>query len=720
MAPVARRGPGGSGLWPSVAVLVGIAAVGAVWVGGAVGAARARLASPGNPFVYVVELARHTVRWPGTVSSAVTGVLLVLLAALVAAGLLRGRTGRGERAVRAAARFTATPADLDGLTPKTALTRARDFRPSLPRRGRVPVTATGVLLGRLMPAGVWVVASFEDVILAIMAPRSQKTTALAVPAVINAPGPVAATSMKPDLVDLTAAVRSGVGRVWRFDPQQITAGGQQLWWNPLAHVRTIDTARLLAAHFLQEVSAGGSDADFWANASLNVLANLLLAAGVSGGTLRDVWRWVNTATGPEPSRLLAGGNLAGSAAGLRGTGAGAEETREGIYENVRTACACLADDAILAWVTPPPIDPDHPDTDPAVAEFRPAEFVSSRDTLYLLSQDDAGAAQPLIAALVDEITRAGTDLANRQPNRRLDPPLLLVLDEAANICKIRRLPQLYSHLGSRSIVPVTILQSYDQAELVWGQRGARALWSAATIKLFGAGLDSPTLTDTLSRLVGDHDVHTTTVNTGNSRGNSSFGGGGGSRSTSVTREPILPPAAVRTIPKGWAVLLATGHPAAILQLQPWYRGDRRKTITAAQRRIAAHAAAELAATKQAATDRAAAARQAAASADQAAVELEHPQQAAAGAAATEQRAAAYPVAVGAVAVTATAPAVNGPATPIDWDTVEWETPDDRADRTRSGPDQSGGDGTEPHRGDRADTGWDPAGWDSGRWDPVDD
>ncbi len=37
---------------------------------------------------------------------------------------------------------------------------------------------------------------------------------------------------------------------------------------------------------------------------------------------------------------------------------------------------------------------------------------------------------------------------------RLDPPMVVVLDEAANICRIADLPELYSHLGSRGMVPV--------------------------------------------------------------------------------------------------------------------------------------------------------------------------------------------------------------------------------------------------------------------------
>ena len=704
-APLARRGPTtGSALGPAAAV-VALGAVGAVGVGAAVGATAAGTPRPGNPLAYVIELGRGNAVWPGTVATAVTAALLLVLAAVVVLVVVKRAGGVSDREVRGKARYLAQARDLDGLTKRSALVRARGFRPSLPRRGQVPVAATGVVLGQLLPAGGPVIASWEDVLLAVMAPRSWKTTAIAIPAVLNAPGAVVATSMKPDLHDATAAVRAGTGRVWRFDPQRIVAGGQTMWWNPLAGITSIDTARLLAAHFCQEISAGGSDADFWSNAALNVLANLLLAAGVAGGSLRDVWRWINDSTATRPVEILRAAGLRASAAGLTGTGSGAPETREGIYENVRTACACLADEAILPWVTPPPKPPrarageeDEEETDEQVAartgiaRFRPENFVTSPDTLYLLSQDDAGAAQPLVAALVDALARTATQTANRQPNRRLDPPLVLVLDEAANICKIRRLPQLYSHLGSRSVVPVTILQSYDQAELVWGERGARSLWSAATVKLFGAGLDSPTLTDTLSKLVGDHDVTTTSVGTG---GGSRNGGGGRTQNTSVTRERILSAGDVRNLPKGCALLLATGHRPAMLQLQPWYRGPHKDAVTAALKAVAAQAAADLAATRAAAA--AAAVGKAAGDTDPAVpvpvtpagldrvgdlnlvgdldvvgVPVDAAADTSTAAPAVRTGAAAPAPAGPAAGNTAAVPAAPPAAAAIDWDTLDWE------------------------------------------------
>jgi type IV secretory pathway TraG/TraD family ATPase VirD4 len=152
---------------------------------------------------------------------------------------------------------------------------------------------------------------------------------------------------------------------------------------------------------------------------------------------------------------------------------------------------------------------------------------------------------------------------------------VLVLDEAANICRISDLPALYSHLGSRGITPLTILQSYSQAVGVWGETGTKALWGAATIKLIGAGMDDPSFAEDLSRLVGDHDVLTVSRSSGGGRGSSS-------RTHATRQQRILPANAIRELPRGRALLLATGSKPAMLTLQPWYTGPRAAEISAAE------------------------------------------------------------------------------------------------------------------------------------------
>ncbi len=153
------------------------------------------------------------------------------------------------------------------------------------------------------------------------------------------------------------------------------------------------------------------------------------------------------------------------------------------------------------------------------------------------------------------------------------PPMLAILDEAANVCKISDLPDLYSHLGSRGIIPITILQSYRLGQKVWGDAGMDAMWSASTIMVIGSGIDDPDFADKLSRLIGDHDLETTSTSDSG-------------KSTSVSRrqERILPADAIRALPKGTALCFATGMRAAMLDLRPWYLEPDADTLSAASAR----------------------------------------------------------------------------------------------------------------------------------------
>ncbi|MFP5379146.1 MAG: type IV secretory system conjugative DNA transfer family protein, partial [Vicinamibacteria bacterium] len=65
-------------------------------------------------------------------------------------------------------------------------------------------------VGELNPAQL--VASEEDVLLMIAGPRSNKTSAVVVPAALSAPGPVIVTSNKVDVYTLTVGLRAAAGR----------------------------------------------------------------------------------------------------------------------------------------------------------------------------------------------------------------------------------------------------------------------------------------------------------------------------------------------------------------------------------------------------------------------------------------------------------------------------------------------------------------------------
>jgi Type IV secretory system Conjugative DNA transfer len=277
------------------------------------------------------------------------------------------------------------------LAPKGATARARQLRPSLVgvKAKNMNADDVGVVLGRLLPNGPVLRASWEDVLLAVMAPRAGKTTALAVPAILSAPGAVIATSNKSDLWAATAELRADKTNetVWTFDPQHVVHSAQTWWWNPLGAVDNVEEAYRLAGHFVQEIRGERLDRDFWSQAAHDLLTSLLLAAATSGRTLTSVFEWLSDPIISIPVELLREHGHVAAASSLLGRQNGAPETRDGVYETARTAAQCLRDPQIMAWVTPPSWGRQ-------LAQLDPATLVESRQTLYLLSKDGAGAAAP--------------------------------------------------------------------------------------------------------------------------------------------------------------------------------------------------------------------------------------------------------------------------------------------------------------------------------------
>jgi type IV secretory pathway TraG/TraD family ATPase VirD4 len=512
--------------------------------------------------------------WPGTPAPLVAVTSTVLAAALAAVTVTAWRV-IARHITRPGDPVAALSADrsIRRLAGHEAAGQGIRLRPSLAgaRPGSVAPADIGLVLGRLkQPGGNGpdLYASWEDTLIAFMGPRSGKTTSLGIPYVLSAPGPVIATSNKADLWAATAGLRASTGcRVWVFDPQHITAARQSWWWNPLAAMASVEAAHRLASHFVLTID-DDTKRDIWGPAAQELLTSLLLAAAASRRTLREVSRWLDDPGSPAPAALLDDAGYPALGSALRGAQHGAPETRDGIYQTARTAAKCLHDEDIMTWVTPPRTR--------RLPAFDPARFPATRDTLYLLTESRSAAA-PLIAGLTDTTLRAGRRRAE-QAGGRLDPPLVAMLDEAANICRIADLPDLYSHLGSRGMIPVTILQSYEQGETVWGTKGMAALWGASTRKLIGASVHSPRLARDVATLVGHHDLPVRSVSTGDGRA---------SEQISWQRRLILEAADIAAIKVGTALLLSAGTRPALLDLHPWYASPGAARIDAARRRAEA-------------------------------------------------------------------------------------------------------------------------------------
>lgn len=504
------------------------------------------------------------------------GTLGVLIAPLLALlGTVVWFVLAREARVGSARASLAGKRDYRDMHGRGAVERARKLRPTL-GEGALRNGDLGLRLGRLdsgaaLVGGQDIYGSEEDVFLEIAGPRSNKTSAMVVPAILSAPGPVITTSNKVDVWTLTAGLSAKKGKVFTLDPQRIAGAEQTWWWNPLAGIEDMADAQHLVTHFSATVGAGSERSDpYFTKGAERLLCQLVVAAASTGKhSLRDVRNWLAERS-EEPVGLLEEAGMPDLARGLQGTIEAPFEQRGGLYETALTALACLESEAVARYVTPPQTWRIPPRQGLPIAEFDPWRFVVGynrdelgnpipHDALYLLTREGAGSAAPVVAALVDHLLRTVARAATARGGR-VDPPVRAVLDEAANICPIRALPDLYSYFGSMSIQVLTFLQSYQQGVAVWGKPGMDKLWSAATIKLIGAGVHDPEFCEQISRLLGEHDIPTYSHQFGK----------GGSMSMSTRRDRIMSAADIAALPKTDAVLIAAGRRPARIKLLPWY------------------------------------------------------------------------------------------------------------------------------------------------------
>ena len=199
------------------------------------------------------------------------------------------------------------------------------------------------------------------------------------------------------------------------------------------------------------------------------------------------------------------------------------------------------------------------------------------DTLYSLSKEGKGTAGPLVTALTVATVEAAEELAVHSPGGRLATPMVGVLDEAANVCRWRELPNLYSHYGSRGIVLMTILQSWSQGVEVWGRDGMRKLWSASNIKVYGGGVAEAEFLNELAQLVGEYRYSNMTRS--RSKQGTSYS------HDDDRKERTLDVSDLAAFPRGRAIMFASGAPAALLETVPWMNGPHAEAVRAS---ITAH------------------------------------------------------------------------------------------------------------------------------------
>lgn len=567
------RAPGGVGGLETtdlgIAALIAVAGLGGVcWlaavIAGVVTGRGVPAGTPMNALTAVTNVGDPASGWPTPAQIAPPAAYwtstLVLLGLTLALSVLGWRYASGtgpDRSTTAASRLRHLP----GMATRAELTASAGSRSVLGRAAQArPSRATtrnpaevGYRLGHGRGRELW--CSVEDSALLIGPPRMGKGLHVVIPWILDAPGPVVTTSTRPDTLAATARHRARSGPVAVFDPQRLTGFTGGLRWSPVRGCESPRTAIVRARGLVAGagLNTPGSDLAFWAGQTETALRCLLHAAALKGAGPLELYQWaLNPSATGDALDALGGLHAApGWNEALAAVVHADPRTRDSVWLGVRQSFAALSDPDVLAAVDPGPGE-----------QFDPVTFLRDCGTLYLLaSATTSGSCAPLVSALVEDVTETARLLAARAPAARLDPPLLLALDEIANLTPLPSLPSLMAEGGGSGITTLAVFQSLAQARHRWGEHAADAIWDAATVKIVLGGLAKMRDLDDVSRLLGEVDEPTRS----DSRGRS------GERSTTVSMRqvPIMPPALLRTLPFGSGVLLLRHTRPAVIDLGAW-------------------------------------------------------------------------------------------------------------------------------------------------------
>ncbi len=230
-------------------------------------------------------------------------------------------------------------------------------------------------------------------------------------------------------------------------------------------------------------------------------------------------------------------------------------------------------------------------TDPALAQsvlpapgtnrFDIEMFLRQCGTLYMIaaSEYDNNPIAPLFAVMAGEIHHVAAQLGQASAGSRLDPPLLMALDEIVQTCPIP-LPAWLADSGGKGIQLVPVAHGEAQLRTRWQADGARVVLDTCGVKVLLPGISDPDTLHMAADLCGqaafkEHglDYH--------------------------ARYDVVTPDMIRQLPAGHALIVRGGNSPVLVKLgaawrDPAYKNARQRGLAAAALRAPASAESEAA------------------------------------------------------------------------------------------------------------------------------
>ena len=414
--------------------------------------------------------------------------------------------------------------------------------------------------------------------------QSGKTTSLVLPALLEWRGPVVATSAKSDILTLARPARQALGgRTQLFDPTRSTmlTEGDDAWhpglvqnepqsWSPLHAIESVtrrsaesveawrgrqwaaarESARWLV-HAARTMGAGNQETEFWYVTAEKLLGPLLLAAVAEGATIGDVVRWINQHDKSTIEDALARAGVPEAAQDWEGCHDHEHRILSSSYTTLEVIMYAYGDPGVLSLAQ--------------TTDIKANEFLNGKpNTLFVVSPShQQERLRPLFTALVSEIIHTAFDKATRSPTGRVHPPLLVILDEAANIAPLQNLDQIASMGAGMGVQLLTVFQDLGQVEQVYGTHRATTIANNHRARLMLPGVGDTATLRYMSELIGEQVLETTSISRDDA--------GNQSTTDNESLRPLAPTGWLRTLADDQAICIYGNLDPLRIDLRPWYR-----------------------------------------------------------------------------------------------------------------------------------------------------
>jgi type IV secretion system protein VirD4 len=204
--------------------------------------------------------------------------------------------------------------------------------------------------------------------------------------------------------------------------------------------------------------------------------------------------------------------------------------------------AFMADPALAACVLPA-----------SGAGFDIPQFLYDAGTVYMIAEavSEEAPVAPRFAAMASEIHWIAAQMGQASASGRLDPPLLMGLDEVTQICPVP-LPSWLSDSGGKGIQVAAVVHGEAQLAERWSEHGRQVVLDTSSVKVFLPGITDVTTLQAASTLCGQASWRV--------RGQDH-----------ATGHDVATPDMIRQLPAGFALVIRGGCAPVIARLPRAWR-----------------------------------------------------------------------------------------------------------------------------------------------------